>query len=49
MSAVFLKPLSMFQSVLTCMALIIQMQEMKCKLGIFSYDTFSSGMHWVCI
>lgn len=48
MSAVFSKPLNMFQSVLACMALIIPMQEMKCKLGIFSSHTFSSGTHWVC-
>lgn len=49
MTAVFLEPLSMFQSVLTCMALIIQTQEMKCKFGVFSSHTFSSGSHWVCI
>lgn len=44
----FLKPLGLFQSGLTCITLIIQMQEMKCKLDIFSSDTFSNGTHWVC-
>lgn len=45
MSAVFSEPLSVFQSVLTCVALVVQMQEMKCKFGIFSSHTFSSGTH----
>lgn len=42
-----LNTLALFQSGLTCMTLI-QRQDMKCKLDIFSPDVFSNGMHWSC-